>query len=493
MAGQSHADEQSDGGRRRWKKGIHRSQTLHVQHEGSHPHGQEDVHVHLSGHQGVLARQERRSLRPKGDDEEERRHHTQMKGEQTPRQRAMCGVMVAPFGLFVGPVKRAQHQQHASSRQCGRPSGFHAVLPREGQRPDGPSDDQTLRLTMVASRPHQKRVSKKQGAHPGEHPRRRHAVRTGGCDKGHASEDEAEVPQVQQFRISEPRAHFRKPGKPTCQVQTGLAHSQVHDDLLADQRQHPNSQVGLVEHDGNKVGVHQALFEIGGEDQQPRIGCKNRHAGHAWRGTQHGDKTQPQPNGALGNEQQSRIVAAVIGGNEQREQHDDDQGPHPQDMVRNVGLMGQQDAHAQGGGGRSKDRIFTQIKREGQVHNTRIEQGQRCDKKRHRCEHKGHQSGPFNAAHHQIGRGEGQGEQHQLSQRIPRFCSVRCNGHQGAHHPQGNGDGPQAGFAQADGVNRLTEPVFMVDEGGGHGCIGGGHHAKQEEERQVVFNGKQGQ
>ena len=39
LAGQGHADEQSDGGRRRWKKGINRSQTLHVQHEGNHPHG----------------------------------------------------------------------------------------------------------------------------------------------------------------------------------------------------------------------------------------------------------------------------------------------------------------------------------------------------------------------------------------------------------------------------------------------------------------------
>ena len=45
--------------------------------------------------------------------------------------------------------------------------------------------------------------------------------------------------------------------------------------------------------------------------------------------TQHSDGPQAHPDGGLSYQKQAALAAAILGGNQERQQHDDDQGAHP--------------------------------------------------------------------------------------------------------------------------------------------------------------------
>ncbi len=63
-----------------------------------------------------------------------------------------------------------------------------------------------------------------------------------------------------------------------------------------------------------------------------------------------------------------------MGRNEQGQQHDDDQSPHPKDMVGNIGLVGEQYTDAQAGRDQGKDGVFAQRKRKRKVNDARVQQ-----------------------------------------------------------------------------------------------------------------------
>ena len=260
---------------------------------------------------------------------------------------------------------------------------------------------------------------------------------------------------------------------------------------MRNQRQHPDAEVAFIEDNGDHIGIDQTLLEIRCKEKQPRIGCKNGHTGHARGFAQHRNVAQPHPNGALCSQQQTRVLATILGWNEQREKNYHHERTHPQHVVGDTGLVGQQDTDAQDGGRRCKHRIFAQVKGKGEIEHPGVDQRQSCDEEGHGGQHIGHQARPGHAADDEVGGGEGQRQQHQLSERITGFCTMGCNRHQGANHTQRNGDGPEAGFAQTDGVDGLTEPVLVVNERRCHRGVGGSHHAEKKEERQIVLDRKQ--
>ncbi len=67
------------------------------------------------------------------------------------------------------------------------------------------------------------------------------------------------------------------------------------------------------------------------------------------------------------------------------------------------------------------------------------------------------------------------------------------DGHQGPHHAQRNRHGPEARFAKTNGLDGLTQPIFMMDKGCRHRGIGRRDNAEEQEQREVVFDGQEGQ
>ena len=265
----------------------------------------------------------------------------------------------------------------------------------------------------------------------------------------------------------------------------------VDTHLLNDQQDHPHTEIHLGQHDRYKVGVDQALFDVRGKYKQPEVGGQNGNTGDGRRMAQDGDGTQAEPNGGLRHQEKPTLPTTVLGGDEKGQEEDDDQPAHPQDMVGHVGLVRQQHPNAKACRCEREHRIFAQLEREGEGENARIEQGQAGDEKRHGCEHERHQFGPRNTAYHQVRRRERQCQEHQLRKRIPRLCSVRSNGHQRAHHPEGDGHSPQTGFAETKRMNGLTQPIFMMHKGCCHGRVCSRYHAQEKEKRKVVFYGQQ--
>ena len=66
-----------------------------------------------------------------------------------------------------------------------------------------------------------------------------------------------------------------------------------------------------------------------------------------------------------------------------------------------------------------------------------------------------------------------------------------CDGHQRPNHTERNRYRPQSGLSKTHGVKRLTQPVFMVNEDGGHPRIGSRDHGQQKEQHQAVIDGNQ--
>ena len=176
----------------------------------------------------------------------------------------------------------------------------------------------------------------------------------------------------------------------------------IHGHLLSDEQHHPQTQVDFRQHDGDEVGVDQALLQIGRKGEQPEVRGQHGDTRDGRRMPQHSDGSQTHPDSGLCHQEQAALAAALFGGNQERQQHDDDQGAHPQHVVGHVGLVGQQDPDAQGRCGDSKHRIFAQFEREGEVHDACVQQGQSSDEERHGSQHERHQFGPRNTTNNEV-------------------------------------------------------------------------------------------
>ena len=142
----------------------------------------------------------------------------------------------------------------------------------------------------------------------------------------------------------------------------------IHGHLLNDEQHHPQTKVDFGQNDGDEVGIDQTLLQIGRKGEQPEVGSQHGDACDGRRMPQHSDGPQTHPDGGLCHQEQATLPTTLLGGNQERQQDDDNQGAHPQHMVGHVGLMGQQDPDAQGRCGDGEHRIFAQFEGEGEVH-----------------------------------------------------------------------------------------------------------------------------
>ena len=197
LARQGHADEQCDGGDRRWQEGVHRSQSLHVDAKGKHAHERENLHVDVRRDERILTAQRRRSLRCECDDNEQRRHHAEVKREQSPRERLVTGIVIAAFIRLLCSVERTHHEQHAAPRKDRGPPGFQAVSPSDGESDQRPRHHEGLRPTLMTPQPGHDGVGKKQCPHAAQHAQRCHPVGTSDGQERNAREHKSEVPEVE--------------------------------------------------------------------------------------------------------------------------------------------------------------------------------------------------------------------------------------------------------------------------------------------------------
>ena len=170
----------------------------------------------------------------------------------------------------------------------------------------------------------------------------------------------------------------------------------------------------------------------------------------------HSRITKTKPNRRLRNEEQPSVVAAVICGYEKRQQEDDDQRAHPENMVRDAGLVRQQHGHAQDGCCGSEDRIFTKTKRKFKPDDAGVEKGKAGDEERHWRQNERHQAHPWHTPNDKIRGGERQRKQHQLGKGIPCFRAMSRYRHQGPDHTKRDRNRPQTRFAQSQGLHGLT-------------------------------------
>ena len=208
--------------------------------------------------------------------------------------------------------------------------------------------------------PHHCGVTEQQRAHTADEAKRRQAVRTRHGEVGQACEDEDQIPQVQHLAVSQAAADFRKAGKPGTEVQLRTTQTRADQNLLDDQRTHPPANVTLCENNGHHVSIHKTSFNVRSEHQQPRIRCQHRAPRHARRRAKKSKSPQTHPNDALSDEEKSRAGPSILGRNQQREQHHDDQRAQPEHVVGNTGLVPQQDTAAKGSSEHGKQRVFTE-------------------------------------------------------------------------------------------------------------------------------------
>ena len=162
-------------------------------------------------------------------------------------------------------------------------------------------------------------------------------------------------------------------------------------------------------------------------------------------------------------------------------------------MIGDIGLVHQQHRDAKHRCDEGENGVLGQREGKRDVDRPGVEQGDKGQHERERCQNKRHQGRPRNTTDHQIGGDESQRQQHQLSKRITRFVPVRSDGHQGAHHAERNRDRPKAGFAETNGAHGLAQPILMMDEASRHRRIRRRHHRQQNEEGETVVKADKGQ